>query len=103
MTHGTKLLAALTAAAVLTLGTGALAEDGPVDRDAQRRQLMERFDTDGDGVISEAERSAARGYLQSKRAELLEQHDKDGDGRLSADEREEAGLPSGSGMRRRLR
>ena len=103
MTHGIKLLAALTATAVLTLGTSARAEDGRVDRDARRAQLMERFDTDGDGVLSEAERSAARDYLQSRRAELLEQHDKDGDGRLSAAEREEAGLASGPGVRQRLR
>ncbi len=103
MTRSTKLLAALIAITCLGAGTSALAEEGSVDRDARRAQLLERFDTDGDGVISDAERSAARDELRSKRDELLQQYDKDGDGRLSPEEREAAGLPQGPGGWRRSR
>ena len=100
MTQTVRVLAALIATASLGAGTSALAEGEPGDR---RAQLRERFDTDGDGVISEAERSAARDELRGQRESLLEQHDKDGDGRLSPAEREEAGLPRGPRGWRRSR
>jgi Ca2+-binding EF-hand superfamily protein len=93
MTHSTRLLAILIAAAFLSAKTSALAEGDPGDLSARRVQLLELFDKDGDGAISEAERAAARDQLRSQRAKLLEQYDKDGDGRLSRAEREEAGLP----------
>ena len=48
-----------------------------------RQRLLQRFDKDGDGKLSEAERAAAREARQN----LLKEFDKDGDGRLSADER----------------
>ncbi len=93
MNHATRLLAAMTATATLGVGTSALADGEPDERAARRAELQERFDTDGDGVVSEAERSAAREQLRGKREELIEQYDEDGDGRLSPDEREAAGLP----------
>ncbi|MCH2143068.1 MAG: hypothetical protein MK077_08745 [Phycisphaerales bacterium] len=37
------------------------------DREAMRRQFMERFDSNGDGEISEEERSAIRTYFQQQR------------------------------------
>ena len=57
---------------------------GDTDR---RAQLLEQFDTDGDGTLSDAERQAAR---EARRAELLEKYDADDDGTLSDAEREAA-------------
>jgi len=54
---------------------------GDTDR---RAQLLEQFDTDGDGTLSDAERQAAR---EARRAELLEKYDADDDGTLSDAER----------------
>lgn len=53
-----------------------------------RAQMLARFDTDGDGELSEEERLAAREAFRAERDErrqqwLLEQYDKDGDGVLS--------------------
>jgi Ca2+-binding EF-hand superfamily protein len=59
--------------------------------EAFRRHMLERFDTDGDGTLSEAERAEARAFAQQKKAELVEQFDADGDGRLTGEERRAAG------------
>ena len=70
-------------------------------RDPERmKKMLERFDKDGDGKLSEEERAAARAEMQKrreagglkgngaeKRAEMLKKFDKDGDGKLSDDER----------------
>ncbi|MBT8041956.1 MAG: EF-hand domain-containing protein, partial [Pontiella sp.] len=66
-----------------------------------RGQFMERFDTDGDGVLSEAERAAAQEARESQggrrggpdgerpsRDEAMKRFDTDGDGQLSESERE---------------
>lgn len=103
MTHAARLLMALIAMACLLAATSALAEDRPASPDERRSQFLERFDTDGDGVLSEAERSAARDELRREHEAWLEKYDKNGDGRLSPSERKEAGLPPGPGVRRRLR
>ncbi len=65
-----------------------------------REQFMERFDTDGDGVLSEAERAAAREAREAEggrrggpegerpsREEMMKRFDTDGDGQLSESER----------------
>ena len=53
---------------------------------------MDRFDTDGDGEISEEEREAIRDFWRQRREEererrLVERFDADGDGILNEDER----------------
>ena len=48
-----------------------------------REQMMKRFDTDGDGVISDAER-------QSARSRMMKRFDLDGDGVVSDEERQAA-------------
>ena len=52
-----------------------------------RNAILEAADTNGDGVLDEAERQAFR---EAKRAELLAAYDADGDGRLNAEERRAA-------------
>lgn len=59
-----------------------------------RREIAERFDTDGDGVLNENERLEAREAMRLRRekeqAVLLEKFDADGDGELSRVERQAA-------------
>ncbi len=75
-------------AAALLLGGVAQAENAEDEEPGRERgrheRLLERFDTDGDGELSEAERSSAR---ESRRLKRLEKYDRDGDGRLSDRER----------------
>lgn len=61
--------------------------------------MLEQFDTDGDGQLSEAERQAAResgafaggrGRGEQRRQQILEEFDADGDGQLSESERQAA-------------
>jgi len=48
------------------------------------KRMLKRFDTDGDGKLSKAEREKAREFHQK----MLEKFDMDGDGKLSKEERE---------------
>tara|TARA_R110000751_G_scaffold4114_1_gene19274 strand:- start:1175 stop:1624 length:450 start_codon:yes stop_codon:yes gene_type:complete len=48
------------------------------------KQLIEKFDKDGDGKISAEERKAAGA---ARKAEFLKKFDKDGDGKISAEEK----------------
>jgi Ca2+-binding EF-hand superfamily protein len=62
-----------------------------------REQLLEKFDTDGDGQLNEEERAAMREAAEKHRGgkdgerpsreEILEKFDADGDGQLSEEER----------------
>ncbi len=64
------------------------------DNPEARQKRLERFDADGDGVLSDDEKSAARDAMKKqgaeKRQRLLERFDADGDGQLSDEEREAA-------------
>ncbi len=90
--------------AVLLLGGAAQAENAENAEDAEfgrdrgrHERLLERFDTDGDGELSQAERSSAR---ESRRLRRIEKFDADGDGWLSREERRTA-FESGEGRRGR--
>ena len=48
------------------------------------KQLIEKFDKDGDGKLSTEERKAAGA---ARKAEFLKKFDKDGDGKISAEEK----------------
>ncbi|MEO0631734.1 MAG: dockerin type I domain-containing protein, partial [Planctomycetota bacterium] len=108
-----------TAAALILFGTttgisaqnaerfgGPAMQAGEQEREVQRERkgqkgprlskaaMLERFDTDGDGELSEAERATAKETFKAKReqmkARLLERFDDNGDGEL--DEAERAAL-----------
>jgi hypothetical protein len=54
------------------------------------KAILEKFDTDGDGKISEQEREAAKAAMEEKRAAIIAKYDKDGDGKLNEEERKAA-------------
>lgn len=66
-------------------GDGLLSEtERQAARAARRAEVLERFDADGDGALSETEHQAAR---EAKRREFMARFDEDGDGRFSYQER----------------
>lgn len=69
-------------------GPQAAGKPSPAERQAAREQrekkLLERFDKDGDGTLSEDEKAAV---AADREARLLERFDADGDGKLSSEER----------------
>jgi Skp family chaperone for outer membrane proteins len=88
----TKLILAATLGLAIT-GTLAAEDQNP---NAPRRafvrgmlfaHMLHKADTDGDGRLSEAERTAAKAKFQEQRKEFVAKHDKDGDGTLSDAER----------------
>jgi hypothetical protein len=48
------------------------------------KELVAKFDKDGDGKLNETEMKAAR---EARQAEMLKKYDKDGDGKLSDEEK----------------
>ena len=82
----TRLLAPLCAFSVLGFATlAAQADETPTeDEESRRAAILDRFDLDGDGELSRAEREAAR---NKRRQNVLDEFDADGDGQLSDDER----------------
>ena len=70
------------------------------DPASRKAEMLKKFDTDGDGKLSDAERTALRIEMQNRpggkerkqwtpeqRAEMLKKFDTDGDGKLSDAER----------------
>jgi len=51
------------------------------------KEMLEKFDKDGDGKLDEEERKEA---MSARRAEFIKKYDKDGDGELNEEERKEA-------------
>lgn len=70
-------------------GKGPGPEEGPPPRGegrrGRRRDWTKRFDTDGDGKLSEEEKAK----MEEARKERMAKMDKDGDGKISPEEREE--------------
>lgn len=58
--------------------------------DRPGKAFFEKFDTDGDGKLSEQEREAAKAAMKEKRDAIIAKYDKDGDGKLNEGEREAA-------------
>lgn len=54
----------------------------------RRQQMLQQFDTDGDGQLNETERQAAKTAMKAK---MLEKFDANGDGVLSDDEKPQRG------------
>ena len=96
-----KMKLFLTAAlmGVLALGTQVLAADAEGEGKGKRRrgrrpwmrkEILKKFDKDGDGKLNEAERAEAKKAWEAKQAETLKKFDADGDGKLNAKERKAA-------------
>lgn len=83
-----KITKLLTLGAMLGTCTFAAAQEKPErpKRDLPP-QLLKKFDKDGDGKLSDEERTAMRTEMEAKRAEDMKKFDTDGDGKLSPDER----------------
>jgi hypothetical protein len=78
-----------TLVALLVLGPGLallpLGGDAAAGEQAERRErMLERFDTDGDGQLSEDERAEARASMRER---MLDRFDANGNGELDDDER----------------
>lgn len=78
---------------VLLLGaTAGLAIAGPRGRSRGQQpplpaDIIAQYDTDGDGVLSEAEKAAMKAALEAARLALIAKYDLDGDGVLNTAER----------------
>jgi hypothetical protein len=73
-------------------GDGTLSDTEKASMEAARTEMTTKFDADGDGTLSETERSAMR------EAQMTERFDTDGDGVLSDEEK--ASMPArGEGKR----
>lgn len=73
--------------------TTATLESGPTGPEQYRQKMMQMFDKNGDGVLDETEREAARQYAGvhapahlNYAAELIKRFDLDGDGKLNVEE-----------------
>lgn len=73
----------------------AAAQDAKPPQRPQRQmppEMLKKFDTDGDGKLSESEMTAMQAEMKAMRekreAELIAKYDKDGDGKLSPEERQ---------------
>jgi len=86
-----KTTSFVTLSALLASCAFAVAEDKPKRPDRPQREIppamLEKFDTDKDGKLSEDERKAMRTEMDGKReqfrAKMLEKFDADKDGKLS--------------------
>ena len=81
-----KLFTAIAVLAGLAVASGTPEEGkGKKHRDHPAiKQLIEKFDKDGDGKLSAEERKAAG---EARKAEFLKKFDKDGDGKIGPEER----------------
>tara|TARA_R110002012_G_scaffold141509_1_gene299260 strand:- start:1060 stop:1524 length:465 start_codon:yes stop_codon:yes gene_type:complete len=85
-----KLFTAIAVLAGLAVASGTPEKGkGKKHREhAAIKQLIEKFDKDGDGKLNAEERKAAG---EARKAEFLKKFDKDGDGELSPEEKKAAG------------
>jgi Ca2+-binding EF-hand superfamily protein len=101
----TYLLFTLACAAIVSLAATTFAappeNNDPADRKAE---MLKKFDKDGDGKLSDTEKTTLRAEMQNRRGggrdrkqwtpeqrdEMLKKFDTDGDGKLSQEERDTA-------------
>ena len=101
----TCLLSTLACAAIVSL-TGSTFAAPPENNDpaARKAEMLKKFDKDGDGKLSDTEKTTLRAEMQNRRGggrdrkqwtpeqrdEMLKKFDTDGDGKLSQEERDTA-------------
>lgn len=101
----TCLLSMLACAAIVSLAASTFAAP-PENNDpaARKAEMLKKFDKDGDGRLSDEEKSTLRAEMQNRRGggrdrkqwtpeqrdEMLKKFDKDGNGKLSQEERDTA-------------
>ena len=90
----TKLKLALGLTGLLTAGTAGLAlANGGGGGGFDKQKMLEKYDTNKDGVLDANEKAVMRTDFQAKRAakkaERIAKFDKNGDGKLDATERAE--------------
>ena len=100
----TRPLCMLTCITFISFAATAFAAPLENKNQADRKaEMLKKFDKDGDGKLSDAEKATLRAEIQSlqggkdrrqwtpeRRAEMLKKFDKDADGKLSDDERNAA-------------
>ena len=86
----TMLLTTTVLAAFAITATANPKGPRPHRPDGPPKALIEKFDTDGDGKLSEQEREAAKAAMGEKRDAFIAKYDKDGDGKLNEEERKAA-------------
>ena len=101
----TCLLSTLACAAIVSLATSTFAAPPENNDPAVRKaEMLKKFDKDGDGKLSDEEKSTLRAEMQNRRGggrdrkqwtpeqrdEMLKKFDTDGDGKLSQEERDTA-------------
>ena len=80
-----KITTTLIAGLFVSLTSFALAEGGKCEE--KKAAMLEKYDIDNDGKLSEEERQAAK---EDFKAAMLEKYDTDGDGELSPEEKKAA-------------
>jgi hypothetical protein len=84
----TRIALTLTAAGALALPAFAIAGPGHGHGHGRKGgEMMQKFDADGDGQLSDGEKAAMKQAVAARKAEMLAKYDADGDGQLSDAER----------------
>lgn len=83
-------IAALSIPALAQAEDGKKCEKGKKGCDQRRERIIEKFDADGDGKLSEEERATAKAAMAARKAEFMARVDTDGDGEISEDEKKAA-------------
>ena len=87
----TKMKLALALCGSLVAGIGGIAAAQAPQGQGPRAQILQKYDTNGDGKLDPQERAAMRADLkakwQAKKAEMLAKYDTNRDGKLEPEER----------------
>ncbi|MDF3130360.1 hypothetical protein P0Y35_14225 [Kiritimatiellaeota bacterium B1221] len=85
------LMTAVLAGWVLPMAV--MAEDSAEKKEYRKKkpnkEMMKKYDADGDGTISAEEKAAMMKDKKAKKAEFMKKYDTDGDGKLSMEEKAE--------------
>jgi Ca2+-binding EF-hand superfamily protein len=105
-----RCLTIVMTGSLLVLGANALAEDtakpagcGHAARHGGgHRGMWKKFDKDGDGTLSDAEKADMKAAWAVRKKEMIAKFDEDGDGQISAEEKANARKSRGNEMRKKM-